>query len=95
MKLFSFCKTANLIKLPNLNEEIAAMAIQDSAHPPTLSSQHVHRREEEKLNTSSIKSNAEKPYKRKKCRAKLVQEIRISVSHVLLNMKKKEEKKRN
>lgn len=66
-------------KLPNLSEEIAAMAKSDSGHHSTPSSENNRMRDDEKLHSMNMKSSAEKQYKKKKCRAKLVQEIRIDV----------------
>lgn len=68
-------------KIPNLNEEIAAMAKTDaggSASPAIVNVSSSADQECEKINSSV--PNDDKPKSKKRCRDKLVQEIRISVS---------------
>lgn len=67
-------------KPPNLNEEIAAMAKSDPTCISIQSVENIRARDEEKQNHSVDKSNATEQRKSKKCRAQLVQEIRISVN---------------
>lgn len=68
-------------KPPNLNEEIAAMAKSDLSHSSELSMDNNRHRDEEKQNNLMAKPNTSDSRKKKrKCRSKLVQEIRISVS---------------
>lgn len=65
----------------NLHEEIAAMAKSDSTGVSSISMENTRIKDEERQNSSAVKSNSnEIPRKRKKNRAQLVQEIRISVS---------------
>lgn len=67
-------------KLPNLNEEIAAMAKSDPTCISIQSIDNIRTRDEENQCNSVVKSNAIEQRKRKKCRSQLVQEIRISVN---------------
>lgn len=68
-------------KPPNLNEEIAAMAKSDSSHSSELSTENNRHRDEEKQSNLMTKPNtSDSKMKKRKCRSKLVQEIRISVS---------------
>lgn len=70
----------------NLNEEIAAMAKSDPNSISTLSVDNNRSRDEENHNMLMAKTNANQPQRRKKkCRALLVQEIRISVSFQINN----------
>lgn len=82
METKPFFLTADAMKKPmNLHEEIAAMAKSDSTGASAISMENVRIKEEERQNSSAVKSNSnETPRKRKKNRAQLVQEIRISVS---------------
>lgn len=71
-------------KPPNLNEEIAAMAKSDLAGPSELSTDNSRYRDEEKQSSSMTKSSSgDSKRKKLKCRAKLVKEIRISVSIII------------
>lgn len=68
---------------PNLNEEIAAMAKSDSSHTSELSTDNSRHRDEERQSNPMAKPNASDSKKKKrKCRKKLVREIRISVSTI-------------
>lgn len=69
-------------KPPNLNEEIAAMAkSSDLSHSSELSTENNRHRDEEKQSYPMAKPNtSDSKMKKRKCRSKLVQEIRISVS---------------
>lgn len=75
-------------KLPNLSEEIAAMAKIDSAGASSTANANPSNtdRECEKFN-SSAKSD-EAPKAKKKCRDKLVHEFRISVSLLPIGLKR-------
>lgn len=65
---------------PNLNEEIAAMAKFDSSHSSEFSTDNNRYRDEDKQSNPMAKPNtSDSKKKKRKCRSKLVQEIRISV----------------
>lgn len=77
--------SVNMKRPPNLNEEIAAMAKSDPACISTLTIENIRAKGEEKQNTLDAKTSTnEEQRRRKKCRAQLVQEIRISVSCLLV-----------
>lgn len=81
-KLTQLCEfTENMKKLPNLSEEIAAMAKTDSGSTSSPSTANTSSADQEcdKFNLSVQPDNAPNR-KKKRCRSKLVQEFRISVS---------------
>lgn len=78
-------------KMPSLNEEIAAMAKSDSTGMTSdLSIDSNHYRDDEKQSNSNTKASSSDVRKRNKSRsrAKLVQEIRISVRSDFLDSKR-------
>lgn len=69
---------------PNLNEEIAAMAKSDSSHSSEFSTENNRHRDEEKQSNIMAKPNTnDSENMQRKCRSKLVRQIRISVSTTL------------
>lgn len=69
-------------KLPNLSEEIAAMAKIDSAGASSPANANPSNVVQECKNFNSSAQFEEAPKSKKKCRDKLVHEFRISVSSI-------------
>lgn len=67
-------------KLPNLSEEIAAMAKIDSAGASSTANANPSIADQECEQFNSSTQSDEAPKAKKKCRDKLVHELRISVS---------------